>query len=114
MRGKPGYYRLQSGKTVHTDSKLERRRIGVLERAGFVVERETIRIPFVYRGRRRIFRPDLVVKSRSGRVAWVEEDKPTIRLGDPLNRAKFEAARLWCARRGLVFRVVTEREAGRP
>ena len=88
--------------------------MGVLDRAGFVLKREGVAIPYVYQGRRRIYRPDLVVKSVTGRIAWIEEDKPTARLADPMNLAKFAAARQWCQRRGLAFRVVTEREAGRP
>jgi TnsA-like endonuclease N terminal len=69
-------------------------------------KRHEIRIPYEAGGaKRRIFRPDFLVKLRSGRLE-LRETKGGHLLKE--SELKFTAAREWCAARGMSFVVVTK------
>jgi hypothetical protein len=108
-RGHAGVFTDHLGRDHRCDSKLEMQRARVLDLAGYRLSRATLRIPYLWKGRKHIYKPDWIVFYPDGRVAWVEEDKPTIRVQDALNQAKFAAAKRWCNQQGWRFRVVTER-----
>lgn len=113
-RGHRAVVRDRFGNLHRCDSKFEAKRGAFLDRTGFRIQREGVVIPYVFNGRRRRYRPDWVVKSVSGQTLWIEEDKPTVRELDPVNQVKFAAARRYCARLRIPFRVITERNYNRP
>lgn len=106
--GLRGTFRDRLGKSHQFHSLYERRRMALFDAAGYRFQREPVRIPYRFGGRKRIYRPDFAIWDRQGRPYYIEEVKPFVRLGDPVNQAKFAAARAWCNARGWRFRVVTE------
>lgn len=67
---------------------------------------EPFYIQYTYKGKTRYYLPDLKVNLRNG--AWlIIEIKPRHMLRDPVNKAKFKAAKNLYKKR---FKVVTERE----
>lgn len=79
-----------------------------LDLAGFRFAREGVKIPYLFEGRRHYYLPDLIVYDKFGRMVALEEIKPRVRVNDPLNQAKFEAARTWCKAQGIPFVIITE------
>lgn len=118
-RGKPGVYTDRFGQKHQADSRLEMRRMAVLDFAGLRFRREAIKIPYLFEGRRRSYYTDLLVFDRWQRPMRIEEIKPGARAlqEHPENLAKWAAARAWCASRydpPIEFRVVTEATLGAP
>lgn len=71
-------------------------------------KRHRIRIPYIdYQGRKREYRPDFLVRSPGGDVD-VHEVKGGHLMQNPDTKRKFEAAKRWCAERGMKFVVVTK------
>lgn len=108
-RGRSGIFRSLLGKSYLYDSMWERRRMEILDCAGWRFEREAVRIPYMFNNQRHYYLPDLVVYDKWGRIRQVEEIKPTVRVNDPLNQAKFAAAHAWCKAQNIPFVIVTER-----
>lgn len=91
------------------DSLLERRRLKVLDLAGYHFRREPIRIPYLWLGKREIYRPDLAVYDATNtRLLWIEEQKPLVLCRDPQNLAKWSAARTLLSGRHVKFLVTNE------
>jgi hypothetical protein len=67
-------------------------------------EPEPFSIDYKFEGRTHRYVPDILVQYKSGRVELVEI-RPSWRLQQPKERAKFEAARKFCAEWGVPFRV---------
>lgn len=112
-RGKRTIVRDHTGKAHDCDSKMEARRLMQLDLAGYRVEREGLKIPYTFEGKRHYYLPDLLVYNYAGRLVRVEECKPRVRQGDAINQAKWAAARLWCKSQGVDFWVVNENELGK-
>ncbi len=112
--GRKGIFRDRLGKSHHFDSLLERRRMVTLDMNGLRFVREGVRIPYEFDGKKRTYYPDLLIYDRWGKLIRIEELKPTIRTGDPINIAKWQAARKWCDARGIEFRVVNEGDTAKP
>ncbi len=112
--GRRGIFRDRLGKSHQYDSLLERRRMTTLDLNGFRFVREGVRIPYEFDGKKRTYYPDLVVYDRWGKLVRIEELKPTIRNGDPINIAKWQAALSWCQERGIEFRVLNEGDTAKP
>jgi hypothetical protein len=71
-------------------------------------KRHDIRIPYeVPGGKRRIYRPDFLVKLRSGKLE-LRETKGRHLLKE--SELKFDAARAWCAAREMSFVVITKKK----
>jgi len=69
-------------------------------------KRHDIRIPYeAANGKRRVFRPDFLVRLQSGKLE-LRETKGGHLLQE--SKPKFDAARDWCAARGMSFVVVTK------
>lgn len=62
-------------------------------------------------GEHRRYQPDFRIEYTDGRVV-IEEVKPFAYLSKETNVAKFAAARMFLAPKGIEFRVITEREIG--
>lgn len=97
------------GRMVHFESLTERAYIYLLEHDWQVerYEEQPCRIRYRLAGKEHHYTPDVAVFWREGPPSLVE-CKPTAHLDDPDNQLKWTAARLWCARHGFTFAVVTE------
>jgi hypothetical protein len=74
---------------------------------------EVQRVSYVFDGKHRTYYPDVYVKHVDSSGAVVErmvEIKPKAQFGLPLNKAKWAAARTWCARNNHEFIVLSEKE----
>lgn len=110
-RSRAGKYRDRFGVEHACHSLMEVRRLKVLEGAGLRFRREAVVIPYLFEGRRRSYRIDILVMDKHGRWLRFEEVKPRALWDLPQNRAKWAAARAWCASRyqpPIEFRVVDE------
>lgn len=91
------------------DSDWERQYMEELEADPAVVawtKRHEIRIPYeATNGKRRVFRPDFLVKLRSGKLE-LRETKGGHLLQE--SELKFDSARDWCGARNMSFIVVTK------
>jgi hypothetical protein len=67
---------------------------------------EPCQISYSFEGRRRTYIPDLLVTPIAG-PHLVVEIKPVAHADEPMNQAKFEAARAWCSTYGMIFQVWT-------
>jgi len=92
------------------DSDWERQYMEELDTDPGVVawtKRHEIRIPYeVAGGKRRMFRPDFLVKLQSGRLE-LRETKGQHLLKE--SELKFTAARTWCSARDMTFVVITKK-----
>jgi hypothetical protein len=111
--GRKGIFRDSLGKSYSFDSLWERRRMQTLDLNGLHFTRESVRIPYVFEGKKRTYYPDLLVYDRFWKLIRCEEIKPSIRNNDAVNLAKWEAARLWCTARGIEFRIINEKDLGK-
>lgn len=68
------------------------------------LEYETVRIPYTYDGKSRVY----IVDFNDPIKRELYEVKPKEFTTQPLNKAKFEAARLWCADNEYTFNIITE------
>ncbi|MGB6918849.1 MAG: TnsA endonuclease N-terminal domain-containing protein [Phycisphaerae bacterium] len=67
---------------------------------------EPVRIHYALANRSHVYVPDLLIHHVDGRVVLVEI-KLEIDRHEPINEAKFEAARKWCAAKGMTFEIWT-------
>ncbi len=111
-RGKSGdFYSPKNRQWVHYRSKLELKMYHLLEIMSQVKRYhvEPIHIPYVINGKWRTYIPDLRVRYTDGTTDLIEI-KPQHLKDDPVNQAKWKAARKWCKGRSVPtkFRVWTE------
>jgi len=74
---------------------------------------EPFAIPYVKPTDNQIHRyfPDFLIKFKDG-TKWLIEIKPQNQWGDPINIAKWNSAKEFCSKNGLIFRVMGEKELG--
>jgi len=74
---------------------------------------EAFPIPYISPkdGQKHRYFPDFLVKFKDGKKVLIEI-KPKNQSNDPINLAKWEAARKFCEKHGLTFSVLTEKELG--
>lgn len=100
----------KSGKEIHATSLYELARLGQMEADSEVahVERVKDRIPY---GEGRHYVPDFIVTYADGRKV-AEEVKPEYQRENEVVRAKEKAARDYYSKKGIEYRLVTERDIG--
>jgi hypothetical protein len=97
------------GRMVRYESLLERAAFHLLEQDAAVVwyEEQPCRIRYRYRGRKRVYTPDIRIEWRDGGVT-IAECKPLQRVGKADEAIKWTAARAWCDHYGARFTLITE------
>lgn len=112
--GKKGvFHTVKGGAWIHTDSTYEFARLEQIESMPgiLVIDRCRDRIEYHFDGVRRTYTPDFRLEFDDGRVV-IEEIKPERYLPDLKVTAKIEAAQVYYRARGIVFRVVVEKDIG--
>lgn len=101
----------KNGKLLSYRSAHEEGAFHLLEQLGKVARYlvEPLAIEYEFEGDRRRYIPDILVVYRDGSLELVEI-KPSSRIGDPINQAKFAAARKFCEENRMEFSVWTERD----
>lgn len=105
-----GFYdSAKNKKQIHYRSHLELHWYQLLESMAKVVayEAEPVIIPYEFEGKIRHYTPDILITYSDGSLELAEV-KPESRWNEPLNVAKWNAAKEWCLERSPspVFRVV--------
>lgn len=72
-------------------------------------EVESLRIPYSYRGKQHIYKPDIIIRFKNGRKKIVELKTKNF-IEDGRNKAKFEAADKFAKENGYTFDVWTWKE----
>lgn len=75
--------------------------------------KQTIYVPdflVVYRTKNNTVKAEVIEIKPSGQSMITEKQKPQERAVVVVNHAKWAAAQQWCARQGLTFRVITEKD----
>jgi len=74
---------------------------------------EPFAVPYVKPTDNQIHRyfPDFLIKFKDG-TKWLIEIKPQNQWDDPINIAKWNSAKEFCLKNGLIFRVMGEKELG--
>jgi hypothetical protein len=92
---------------IRCDSTWEHRRVSFLVQQSDVKNliREPYRLAYRTGGVEHTYIPDYQIEYHSGRIV-LEEVKPKQFCDNPASRAKFKAARAFCRKRGLEFRVL--------
>lgn len=98
-----------NGKQMHYRSGYEKDVYEALERIGDILKYdvEPFAIDYFFRGKKKQYFPDLIVEYGDGTVE-VWEVKPSNQTVLAQNKAKWEAAKHYCAIRGWGFDVITE------
>jgi len=103
------FYSIKNKRVLHYRSLLELHWYQLLEVMRGVKQYhvEPVIIPYTFEDRIRFYIPDLRVRYMDGTTELIEV-KPESRWNDPLNQAKWKAARQWCEKRSIptVFKVV--------
>lgn len=66
-------------------------------------ETECVRIPYILRGKRKWYLPDILINGR-----LLIEVKPMNQIKWGINQAKFSSAKQFCKMKGWVFQVITK------
>jgi hypothetical protein len=109
---KRGNYRSsKSGRWFHYKSSWELAYMRWLDSNDTVIRwnYETVKIPYVRRGKDRVYHPDFTVDYEGGRWELVEI-KPAEYVDHPQIRLKISAAIAWCSLNGRVYSLLTEKE----
>ena len=96
------------GRMIHYRSGWEEKVYSLLEQWNEVVSYtgESVRIPYLWKGREHNYIPDLVIDFIHGREIW--EIKPSNQTGIKQNQAKWASAKQWCLAGDMKFMVLTE------
>lgn len=102
------FYSEKNGMFVYYDSSWELARLLTFERAEKVesYERSPYRIPYSLNGETHYYRPDFLVTSTTG-FKVLDEIKPRALCNLPAAKAKFQAARAFCRKVGIEFRLLS-------
>jgi len=100
-----------TGKVHIADSSYELARMRQLEALEDVMSVETSKDRIPYAGGRSKYNPDLLIKTKDGRVI-VEEIKPIHKLSEPKVIEKADAAKKFYAEKNIEYRVITETDIG--
>ena len=112
FRGKKGkFFSIKNNKTLYYDSTYELQAFKILEQMSIVklYYRCDIYIKYEYKNNTRRYIPDVIVEYTNGEKDIIEI-KPENRINEDINKAKFNAAKLFCDKKGLNFKVWTEKE----
>jgi hypothetical protein len=107
-----GYFpSLKMRRMVQFESTLERDLIYLLDFDPQVAEFEEqpLKIVYQHEGKRLSYTPDFQAVSTNGRIVLLE-CKPHYFVSREENQRKFSAAQAWCAERGWLFQVVTDKQ----
>jgi hypothetical protein len=106
-RSKKGWHNSPKAGKVHYRSKFERSYYIEMDNDPTVdrYEVETIEIPYTYGNYPRKYFPDLLVYKNNGEGVLIVEIKPTNKLDLPINKAKFEAAKLFCEQNDFTWEI---------
>lgn len=112
--GKMWHVSSKTGRKTLAESSLEYLRMEAIDKDESVASwgRCLHRIPFTDpNGKARHYIPDLTIEYRNGST-HIEEVKPISRLSDQMTQSKIAAAINWCSDRGLIFRIISEKDVG--
>ena len=104
--------RLESGREIYCDSKLERRFAAYLFKCGFATDGKSEALELEYSSASmsgKKYYPDFVFRLYDGRIAVVEM-KNLSSLGYHLNIAKYEALKKYCAENGYLYAEIAKDE----
>lgn len=108
------FYSSKLDRTVQYESGLELDILTLLERSEQVsyYQEQPVLIPYIFKGRKLKYYPDLFVATLDGRGLLVEV-KPTDNMALSINRAKASAGRAWAHAQGWGWLVVSDRHTFR-
>ena len=111
--GTSGWYKsVRLNKFYNFRSMIEANVIRTLDESANLVENfdtEVFMIPYQWKGATCNYVPDVIVKTKSGKVIVIEV-KPLSQTNNERNQAKWSAAKTWCWSRGVEFIVVTDKD----
>lgn len=108
------FYSEKLDRMVQYESGLELEVLTLLERSELITyyQEQPAVIPYTFRGRNRLYYPDLFVATADGRGLLIEI-KPTDRMALSINRVKSNAGRAWAHARGWGWLVMSLRHTFR-
>jgi hypothetical protein len=108
------FHSLKLNREVLCESSLELAASIALENSAIIAwyQEQPLKIPYIYEGRRRVYYPDLLAATHTGRCLLVEV-KPLANMPIALNRAKAVAGRAYAHERGWGFVMVDGMHTGR-
>ena len=106
------YYDFKNNGRQYYDSTYELERMKWLDKNGYIFKKNPFRIPYFFEGNQHYYIPDLLVIDYENSNIYVEEIKSSFTLNNELekNKAKFEAAKIYCQNLGIEFHVFNKNE----
>lgn len=109
---KHGFYEFKNNGRQYYDSTYELDRMKWLDTNGYLFKKNPFRIPYIFKGVKHNYIPDLLVIDYENSNIYVEEIKSSFTLNEDKekNKAKFEAAKVYCQNLGIEFHVYNKNE----